>query len=195
MSHTAEDWVTLARVVRPQGRRGETLCELDTDFPERFRDRQRLMLRARIGGDPEPCTVEDFWLPTGRSAGRIVLKFAGVDSISDAERLSGAEVLVPASERVLLEEGTFYLDELQGCTVVNVAGDDGPDELGTITDVHFLTDSAGAKLEDAAPLLVVTRPNGDEVLIPLAKQFLEAPDLANRRITMRLPHGLVEANG
>lgn len=185
----------LARVVRPQGRRGEVLCELDTDFPERFRERKDLYLRADEAADPAPVALEDFWLPTGRSAGRVVLKFTGVDSINDAEKLAGFQVLVPLSQRAALEEGTFYVDDLRGCIVTNMAGGDGPDELGTVTDVHFPTDSAGAKLEDAAPILVVTRPNGDEVLIPLAKEFLESPDLPNRRIAMRLPRGLVEANG
>jgi len=195
VNHAMEDWVTLARVVRPQGRRGEVLCELDTDFPERFRERRQLYLRAGEDVPPSLHTLEEFWLPTGRSAGRIVLKFAGIDSISDAERLAGSAVLLPASQRMALEDGTFYVDDLRGCTVMNVAGGDGPDDLGIITDVHFLTDPTGAKLEDAAPILVVTRPNGDEVLIPLAKEFLQAPDLPNRRIAMRLPHGLVEANG
>ena len=189
------EWVTLAVVVRPQGRRGEVLCELDTDFPQRFAERKRLFLRREGTGAPQPYVLENFWLPTGKSAGRVVLKFAGIDSISDAERLAGLHVLLPLSERATLEEGTFYVDDLRGCTVVNLAGGEGPDELGTVTDVHFPTDGAGAKLEDAAPVLVVTRSNGDEILIPLAKEFIESPDLLDRRITMRLPAGLVEVNG
>ena len=87
------------------------------------------------------------------------------------------------------------MSDLQGCVVVNLAGGDGPDELGTVTDVHFPADTAGRRLEDAAPILVIERAGGDEILVPLAKEFLEHPDLANRRIEMRLPHGLVEANG
>ena len=189
------DWVTLAVVVRPQGRRGEVLCELNTDFPERFAERTSLFLKSPDATQGQSYTLDEFWLPTGKSAGRVVLKFAGVDSISDAEQLAGRHVLLPIAERAPLEDGTFYVDDLRGCTVVNLAGGDGPDEIGTITDVHFPTDSAGAKLHDAAPILVVTRANGDEVLIPLAKEFLEAPDLASRRIGMRLPAGLVEANG
>ena len=190
-----EDWVLLARVVRPQGRLGELLCECHTDFPERFAQRTRVYLKRNVPEAVEVRTVQSFWLPTGRSAGRIVLKLLGTDSIEDAEALAGAEIVLPASERVPLDKGEFYISDLRGCVVVNTAGGDGPEELGTITDVHFATDSSGRKLVDAAPILIVSRANGDEVLIPLAHEFLQAPDLVNRRIEMRLPHGLVDVNG
>ena len=189
-----QDWVLLARAVRPQGRRGEILCDLHTDFPDRFADRRNVFLR-RDQAEPTPATLEGFWLPTGNSAGRVVLKFAGTDTIEAAEALTGVEVVLPESQRVALGPDEFYISDLQDCVLVNVAGGDGPDELGTITDVHFATDRSGKKLENATPVLVVSKPNGDEILVPLAKAFLRNPDLKNRRIEMALPSGLVEANG
>ena len=189
------DWTLLAHAVRPQGRRGELLCDLHTDFPDRFSDRHDLFLRRDPASEPTPIQLETHWLPTGNSAGRIVLKFSGVDTIEAAETLTGVDIVLPASERVALGPDEFYISDLQGCTVVNVAGGDGPDDLGTITDVHFATDRNGKKLENATPILVVEKPNGDEVLIPLALDFLRNPDLSNRRIEMALPNGLVEANG
>ncbi len=188
------DWVLLARVVRPQGRRGEVLCDLCTDFPEKFAERRTLWLR-QDGQASRTISLEHHWLPTGNSAGRIVMKFAAVESIEAAESLTGAEVLLPHQERVALGPNEFYISDLRGCVLVNVADGDGPDELGTITDVNFATDRNGRKLENATPVLVVTRNNGDEVLVPLAMEFLRNPDLTNRRIKMALPHGLVEANG
>ncbi len=192
---THEDWITLARIARPQGRRGEVLCDLFTDFPERFAERRSLFLRRGETSAGTPVTLEEFWLPTGNSAGRIVLKFDTCNSITEAELIVGSDVVLPASERVTLEADTFYVSDLQGCAVINLAGGDGPDELGTVTDVQFPTDTTGRRLDDAAPILVVTRVNGDEILIPLAKEFLKNPDLTRRRIEMHLPHGLVEANG
>lgn len=189
-----EDWTLIAHALRPQGRRGEVLCELHTDFPERFADRRDLFLR-RAQTPPAPIQLESHWLPTGNSAGRIVLKFAGVDTIEAAEALAGADIVVPASQRVALGPDEFYISDLQGCTLVNVAGGDGPDDLGVITDVHFATDRSGKKLANATPVLVVEKPNGDEVLVPLALEFLRNPDLVHRRIEMALPAGLVEANG
>lgn len=190
-----QEWITLARVARTQGRRGEVLCDLFTDFPERFAERRSLFLRRGDVIPPVPVTLDDFWLPTGNSAGRVVLKFSDCNSITEAEALAGYDVVLPASERVSLAADTFYVSDLLGCAVINLAGGDGPDELGTVTDVHFPTDTTGKRLETAAPILVVTRANGDEVLIPLALEFLRNPDLTLRRIEMHLPHGLVEANG
>lgn len=187
--------MTLARVARPQGRNGEVLCDLFTDFPERFAERRSLFLKRTDDEQAVPVQLEDFWLPTGNSAGRIVLKFAQSTDITGAEALAGLDVVLPASERVTLDADTFYVSDLQGCVVVNVAGGDGPDELGTVTDVHFPTNTAGKRLENAAPILVVRRDNGDEILIPLALEFLQNPDLKNRRLEMHLPTGLVEANG
>lgn len=190
-----EEWITLARVARPQGRRGEVLCDLFTDFPERFAERRALFLRRGDATDTTAVTLEDFWLPTGNSAGRVVLKLASSNSITDAEGLAGYDVVLPASQRVSLDADTFYVSDLLGCAVVNLAGGDGPDELGTVTDVHFPADTTGKRLEHAAPILMVTRAGGDEILIPLAMEFLKNPDLTHRRIEMHLPQGLVEANG
>ena len=190
-----DDWTLLAHVVRPQGRRGELLCDLHTDFPDRFDDRRDLFRRSNPDAEPVPVRVDSHWLPTGNSAGRVVLKIAGVDTIEAAEALVGMDIVLPAAQRVTLGPDEFYISDLQGCTLVNVAGGDGPDDLGTITDVHFATDRNGKKLENATPVLVVEKVNGDEILVPLALEFLRNPDLTHRRIEMALPTGLVEANG
>src|SRR5207248_11529153 len=49
----------------------------------------------------------------------LVFQFQGVDSISDAEPLSGAEVRVPLAERAALEPGEFFESDLVGCDVVD----------------------------------------------------------------------------
>ena len=117
------------------------------------------------------------------------LKFAGVDNISAAELLTSFDVVLPLSERIPLEDGAFYVSDLTGCTV-----SDGETDLGTVIDVHFPSSTDGKRLEDAAPILVLQRANGDEVMVPFAKEFLQTPDLANKRLLMRLPKGLVEVN-
>ena len=46
MTRSAPAWVVLAHLLRPQGRKGEVLAELFTDFPERFEDQRRVFLAA-----------------------------------------------------------------------------------------------------------------------------------------------------
>jgi len=91
------DFIAIARVLRPQGRKGEVLAEMLTDFPSRFVGLQRAFLEVS-GGNPQALTVEHAWLHKGR----VVLKFEGIASISEAETLRGRHVLVPEEEKVSL---------------------------------------------------------------------------------------------
>jgi 16S rRNA processing protein RimM len=194
MMKTASSWIVLAQLLRPQGRKGELLAELSTDFPERFEDRRRVFLaKPGFSGTAEEARsaeVASFWLPVGKNEGRIVLQFAGIDSISDAESIAGLEVLVPEEERLALEDEAVYISELAGCTVY-----DGGMAVGVVEDVQFATTAdGGRRLTDAAPLLAVRSIEGDEVLIPFAKAFLVAMDTEAKRIDMILPAGLVDVN-
>jgi 16S rRNA processing protein RimM len=180
---TEEKWVLLARLVRPQGRKGEVLADLLTDFPERFSERKRVFLlppaATKKTGEPCEMELEEHWLHKGR----VVLKFVGIDSITDAETLRGMEVAIPHEERASLAGDEVYISELIGCRVFS---GETLEDIGEITDVDL--DST------AMPLLVVKRPRGDEVLIPFAKAFLKRLDIAARRVEMMLPEGLLEVN-
>ena len=87
MANSDPSWVVLAHLLRPQGRKGELLADLLTDFPERFEDRKQVFLASEgFSGPASAARAADavsFWLPVGKNAGRIVLHFAGIDSISD----------------------------------------------------------------------------------------------------------------
>jgi len=165
-------------VLGPQGRRGEVLAELHTDFPERFAERRELSGLA-ADGTRRDWKLEEHWFHKGA----VVLKFAGVDCISDAEALAGMEVQIPLERRADLEEGATYVNELIGCDVWVAAE---PDEklLGEIADVDL---SGGA-----APLLVIRNADGREYLVPYAEEFLQSVDLAVGRMQMKLPDGLLE---
>lgn len=194
MTQSAPAWIVLAHLLRPQGRKGEVLAELFTDFPERFEKNRRVFLAAPgfDGDESEARSAEvvAFWLPVGKNEGRIVLQFANVDTISDAESLAGRDVLVPREERLPLDDESVYISEMIGCTVY-----DGLKTIGVVEDVQFAMTADGARrLDDVAPLLSVTSPEGDEVLIPFAKAFVVAVDTEAKRIDMTLPEGLTEVN-
>jgi len=42
-------WVWLARIRRVQGRKGEVLADILTDFPEKFAERKRVWLLTAAG--------------------------------------------------------------------------------------------------------------------------------------------------
>ena len=191
-------WVVLAHLLRPQGRRGEVLAELLTDFPERFAGEPRVFLAppgfAGSGSEARAIQVANHWLPVGRNHGRIVLHFQAIDTIEQAEALAGLDVIVPAEERTPLEDDAEYISDLLDCTVFDLASG-APRLVGTVTAVDFPTTPDGARrLADAAPLLTVLTPEDDEVLIPYVQSFLLKLDTPAKRIHMNLPPGLVELN-
>jgi 16S rRNA processing protein RimM len=189
----AAAWVWLARIRRPQGRKGEVFAEILTDFPEKFNERRQLWLVAGDGPPAKPAVraelprqaeLKAHWLHKGG----IVLHFAGVDSISAAEELAGLAVAIPRTERAALGEGEAYISDLVGCALYDLAGDladAAPVLVGEIEDVDR---SAGP-----VPLLVVRGPQG-EILIPWAKDYLRRIDLDGRRVEMALPEGLAGLN-
>jgi len=194
MTQNTSAWIVLAHLLRPQGRKGELLAELLTDFPERFEDQRRVFLAAPgfNGRQAEARSAEvvRFWLPVGKNQGRVVLQFAGIETISAAETIAGLDVLVPPEERLPLEDESVYISELIGCTLY-----DGPKLVGVVEEVQFpMTADGGRRLDDAAPLLAVRSPDDDEILVPFAKVFLVDLDTEAKRIEMALPEGLIEIN-
>ena len=178
---TAQEWVWLARIRRPQGRKGEVYAEILTDFPEKFAERRQLWLLSDAAGTaPREVELRDHWLHKGG----VVLHFSGVDSISAAEALAGLAVAIPLEERAALGEDEVYIGDLIGCTLVDVAGAE-PHPVGTIDDVD----------RTAGPVaLLVVRGAAGEVLVPFAKSYLRKIDLGGRCVEMALPEGLVALN-
>ena len=200
----AEQWVWLARIRKAQGRKGEVFAEILTDFPEKFAERKQLWLLgtsrptrtappARTTRPADPLDELGGHNATAREVelvahwlhkGGVVLHFAGVDSISDAEKLIGLGVAIPREERAALGEDEAYIGDLIGCVLVDVAGAE-PVVVGMIEDVDT---TAGP-----VPLLVVEGARG-EVLVPYAKSYLRRLDVEGKRLEMVLPEGLVELN-
>ena len=209
------EWVWLARIRRPQGRKGEVFANILTDFPEKFAERRHLWLipedgtaavvsghdfsraaehpkdpcapslaqsHSAMGGieqlPPRPAELIHHWLHKGG----IVLRFAGIDSISAAETLAGLIVAIPRSERATLADDEVYIADLIGCTLFDVSPDP-PIAVGAIEDVD--------RTAGPAPLLIVGGLKG-EVMVPFAKSYLRTLDLPNKRVEMALPEGLTD---
>lgn len=203
-SPSAVSWTPAARLLRPQGRRGELLAEPLSDLPGIFEPARRVSVAAAGAAPAIDTTIESQWLPTGRNAGRVVLKLAGVDSISAAELLAGRELLVLSSDLPALEPDTWFVRDLLGCQLF-----DGSSLVGEITGVEYpMAPDGRTRLSDAAPLLEVTAitdPRGNAIassadtpshpapaLIPFIRDWLDSVDLKQRRIVMHLPAGLVD---
>ena len=173
------EFITLARVVKTQGRHGEVAAEMHSDVPGRFAAGMKLFAlpKAQSEQSRRELEVEDLW----PHKGLVVLKFRGVDSMNDAELLIGSELQVPSAERADLEPGWNFVSDLIGCTVLDHAR-----EIGRIEDVQF---GAGE-----APLLIVANSAGKKFDVPFADAYLESVDTAQRQVRMNLPEGMLEIN-
>ncbi len=167
--------IAIARIARTRGNRGEVLADLYTDFPERF-DSLREVWLAFADGSRERLIVEETWAHKRRQ----VLKFAGTDSISSAERLVGAWVEVEASQAMVLPEGTYYDHELVGCIVRNSEGQ----ELGVVAEI----------LRIAGNSLIIVRGDRGEIMIPAAGGYYKKVSVGQRLIVVDLPEGLMDLN-
>lgn len=179
MTEEAE-FVTIARVSKTQGRHGEVAATLLTDFPELFEKRKRLFALGgsaaqggMAGSMRRTLDLDGHWFHKGM----VVLKFAGVDSISDAEALVGSEIQVPRSERAALRGDEFFVSDLAGCMVI-----DSGREIGRVKDVQFGSGEA--------PLLVIE--GEKEYLVPFAAAYIEKIALEQKRLEMKLPEGMLE---
>jgi len=176
VSQPEAEWVAVALLGKPRGNRGELTALALSGRPERYQAlRETFLFREggteRLSG--ERLEVERAWFHLGG----LVLKFRGVDTISDAERLSGAEVRIPAAERAPLEPGEFFQSDLIGCMVIDRDG-------GHLGRVEGWQDAGGAGL------LVVE----GGLLIPFARSICLEIDPAAGRVVVDLPEGLKDLN-
>lgn len=174
-------WIPVAHLLRPQGRRGELLAEPLSDLPGLFAPGRQFQLTAvaaspgasrpelfrgqtgRLPSAHSPLqTLEESWTPTGRNAGRVVLKLRGVDSISAAETLAGRELLLAEQDLGARDPDTFLVGDLLGCVLY-----DRGQAVGKVIDVQFVTTPDGRlRLEDVAPLLVL-----EQSKVPLSRSL------------------------
>ena len=180
-------YVTVARILRPHGVKGEVAAEILTDFPERLKRLTSVDLFNPVGGTAADavrrCGVLSCWLSQSRG-GQAIFHFQGSNSIDDAKQLVGLEVQIPLADRLTLPAGSYYVTDLAGCDVVESDGR----VLGRVREVEI----HGQEIV-GTPNLVVDSPSG-ELLIPLAQDICTNIDIGARRITVSLPDGLRDLN-
>ena len=187
-------FLTIARILRPRGNKGEVAAELFTDFPDRLKTLREFFL-ADGKSTPRSVQLKSFWVDANHP-GFAVFHFEGVSSINDAEKLRGLEIQIPFEQRISLPAGKYFVTDLIGCSVFELPSAqptvssspcslaETPTLLGSVRDVFFPGES-----QPGTPLLAVDTPSG-ELLIPLAEDICTRIDVAARRIEVLLPEGL-----
>jgi 16S rRNA processing protein RimM len=213
-----QQWVWLARIRRPQGRKGEIFADILTDFPEKFSERLKLWLIAdpdsrpespRGKGNPAPVKGTGFssYIQSAQKQGALapegiprevelkahwLHKGGIVLHFAQSNSISDAENLAGLIVAIPLEQRAHLADE--EVYIADLIGCTLVDVAGpapvTVGQIADVDRAAGP-----VALLVVTNPTSeDEILIPFAKSYLRRLDLEAKRVEMALPGGLVELN-
>jgi 16S rRNA processing protein RimM len=166
-----DELISIGLVVGAHGMMGEARVYPLTDFPERFAETAKVFL----GGRGRVAVIESV-----RPHGNIwLMKFAGVNSKPEAERLRGLYLMIDQADLHPLPEGTFYTFHLQGCQVISESGE----ALGVVKNVI-----TGAGND----LIVLERPEQKDAYIPFVREFIKSIDLEAKRVIVSLIPGLVE---
>jgi 16S rRNA processing protein RimM len=201
LSAEAQRWVIVARILRPRGNKGEVAAQLLTDFPERLTKLTEVFLGAsgRAVAEPRLTALKACWLSQNHK-GQAVFHFEGCNSISEAEKFRGLDVLLPIESRTKLSAGQYFVDDLVGCLVFENFAEpsvvssapcslaSAPALLGVVKEVQIPGEGMAG-----TPLLVIDTSAG-ELLVPLAEDICTSIDTRARRIDVVLPDGLRDLN-
>lgn len=162
-------FLVIGQILKPHSVRGDVRVKPLTDLPERF----TWLETVYIGEDDlQPVAVE-----STRFHGQLVLlKLAGYDSREAVQELRGQYLLVPQSEAIPLEEGEYYLYQLEGLQVFTDEGED----LGELVQV----------METGANNVFVVRGESGDLLLPDTDEVVMEIDFENCRMTVHLLAGL-----
>jgi 16S rRNA processing protein RimM len=166
---TEPRYLVVGKIVAPWGIRGEVKVAIETDFPERFGQLERVCL----GEEATPFVLRGSRLHKGHA----LLKLDGCDDRDAAGKLRGQLVQIPIEEAMPLGEDEYYVYQIVGLDVWTSEGE----HLGRVSEVLFT----------AANDVYVVHGEKGEILIPAVEDVVLEVDLAGGRLTVELMEGLL----
>ena len=164
--------ISIGKIGRPHGIRGEVKVVPLTDWPERFQQLRSVYLEAE-GEDSVLLEIERAQV----RGNRVILKLAGIEERGQAEQIRG-HIIKVNEEDLPLPEGYFHIFQLIGMDVRSSAGE----TIGAIVDV----------LRMPSHDIYVVDSNGREVMIPAVEKFVKRVDIENNVMIVEPIEGLLE---
>jgi 16S rRNA processing protein RimM len=171
-----QEYITVGKLVNTHGLKGEVRIWPETDFPEeRFKKGKSLYLFAPGQAEPIQLTISS----VKPYKNMYNMTFKGIDSIHQVEKWKGGLLKVSKEDRIPLEEGEFYFQDIIGCQVYT---QDDEELLGVITEIL----QPGAN-----DVWVIKRPNGKEALIPYIDDVVKKVDVVEKKVIIYPMPGLL----
>jgi len=165
--------VTIGRIERPFGVRGEFKVRSLSDVPGRLDHLKQVQILEQTGQMVDRTVTR-----VRRAGSTYIMGFAGVTTPEEAGMLRGGLIQVPRTSAAVLSPDVYLECDLIGMTVENERGD----EFGVVETILEIPDNR----------VFVVRKGTEEVLIPAAKSFVTAVDLARRKMMVRGIEDLAE---
>ncbi len=165
--------IALGKIVRYQGNKGHVRIKPLTEYPERFFGLEDVILQTdKVESRRDIEAVREH-------GGFIVLKLSGVDDIESAESLKGGYLCLPENELPELPDDEYYIYKIKGFTVKT----EEDRQLGKLEEV--MTGSG-------SDVFLVRSEEGEEYMIPAAKEIIISIEDKNEEITIKPIPGLLE---
>lgn len=162
--------LTVARIGRAHGLKGEVSVEVRTDIPE-----ERLAPGEEY--ETEPASAGPLTIVGVRTqSGRWYVKFDQIRGREAAEAARGVELVIEGEESD--EDDAWFVHELVGLAAVRPDGE----PVGEVVDLLALP---------AQDVLVVKQPDGHRAMIPFVEEFVPEVDIESGSVTVTPPYGLL----
>ena len=169
---SAKEYITIGEIVNTQGNRGYVRVLPLTDFPDRFKKMEQVLVLLK--GTHRMMHLEDVY----NHKKFVIIKFKEIPDMTVAESLKGGLLQIEPKDIVPLPKGSYYVFELMGMDVHDITGQ----YYGKIKDV--LTTGANDVY------IVWYEAEKRDLLIPALKQVVKEIDTANKKMLVDLPEGL-----
>lgn len=165
----------VGKIVNTHSLKGEVKVISSTDFEEQRFEKGTELLITRGNQVVKEVTVESY----RTHKNNLLVKFVGIDSIEEAEKLKNLQIKIDSDNIGELEENEFYFHEIIGCEVF----DENGKSLGEISEI--LTPGAN-------DVWVIKSQNGKEILIPYIEDVVKKIDVDNKKIDIEVMEGLID---
>lgn len=165
----------VGKIVNTHSLKGEVKVISSTDFEEQRFEKGTELLITRGNQVVKEVTVESY----RTHKNNLLVKFVGIDSIEEAEKLKNLQIKIDSDNIGELEENEFYFHEIIGCEVF----DENGKSLGEISEI--LTPGAN-------DVWVIKSQNSKEILIPYIEDVVKKIDVENKKIDIEVMEGLID---
>lgn len=164
------EYFEIGQITNTHGLKGELKVRTFTQTKKRFEELKSILIN--FNNELKKYDIEKVRYQNDI----VLLKLKGIDDISDAEKLKGSYIKIPRADAKQNEENEFFIADLIGCEVYD------NDFIGIVTDVF----TAGA-----SDVYVIKRKEEKDLLIPAIESVVKKIDIANKRIDVEIPRGLL----